>query len=121
MNRNEKMRLAIQALKENPDLLNLEDVEASWPELLKEIQTLIADVLKKDSVDDSNGLSSRLALELTSCVGGMYVYLPQGYSVCDRIIRQLMKKEFNGRNYFEISRKYKTSEQIVRGIIHDRR
>lgn len=121
MNRNEKMCLAVQAIKDNPDLLDFEAVEGSWPKLLKEIQTLIAAVLKKDSVDDCNGLSSRLTLELAMLTGGMQTYLPQGDKLCDRIIYLLMKKEFNGKNYFEISRRYKTSEQLVRDIIHDRR
>ncbi|EAQ65846.1 middle operon regulator-related protein [Marinomonas sp. MED121] len=120
MKRDDKIQIAVQALKENPELLNFNDVRDSWPKLLREIQTLISTILEKESVVDSSALSSRLTLELTSYIGGMYVYLPQGDKVCERIARQLMKKEFNGRNYFEISRKYKISEQSVRAIIHDR-
>lgn len=121
MKREQKMRLAVQGLKENPELLDFEEVNERWPKLLREIQTLISDVLEKESVKDSNGLSSRLTLELASYIGGMQMYLPQGDKLCEQIIHQLMKKEFNGRNYFEISRRYESSEQSVRDIIHGRR
>jgi Mor family transcriptional regulator len=57
------------------------------------------------------------AAEVRQALGGVAVYIPSGMKeLHDRRNRQ-MWAEFNGSNFFELSRKYEVSEMRVRQII----
>lgn len=120
LSRNERIRIVAKALQENPKIMDLvTSDEADWPELLADLQALIADILSRDGIQDKDGLSHRIVLELASFTGGLQIYLPQGDFLCDRIINELMKQEFHsGSSIFQLSRRFKFSEVHVRRIIN---
>lgn len=86
-----------------------------WPELLRDINSLLRNELAKRGVD--NNLSLPLTYAIAKNLGGMQVYIPKG-DVLEAMIRDMqIWSEFNGSNVAQLALKYKVTFKTVYSVI----
>lgn len=86
-----------------------------WPELLRDIHSLIGDELKKRGAD--NNLALPITYAIAKNLGGMQVYIPKGDAL-DTMIRDMhIWNEFNGTNVAQLALKYKVTFKTVYSVI----
>jgi len=76
----------------------------------------------EDLPDDLKDIAKAIGLEYTIKLielrGGESVYFRKLEAVCLAARNRAIRKEFNGKNYHELSKKYNLTEAHTRVIIH---
>lgn len=102
----------------DPSLLEHAAVQAEqhrWPELLRDINSLLSNELEKRGVD--NNLSLPLTYAIAKNLGGMQVYIPKGDALETMIRDMQIWAEFNGTNVAQLTLKYNVTFKTIYSVI----
>ncbi|ELB2073747.1 transcriptional regulator [Vibrio parahaemolyticus] len=116
----EAIQVVTAALDNNPELFSFKEIEsdtAAYPELLQDIYELFAGVLTHHNVSEE-GLAFKLVIELVQYMGGIQVYMPKADRIIKTVLKKIIRNEFNGSNYIELSRRYRCSTNHIRRIVN---
>jgi len=97
------------------DRLLDEGSECGWPETLRDLYTLLEQIVEKHRGSDE--LSVILLSEICAAFGGAQFYLPKGKSIEVILRSMLVWKAFKGNNSFELSRRFKVSVREIQYIL----
>ncbi|MEF1311413.1 Mor transcription activator family protein [Vibrio mytili] len=116
----EAIQVVTAALDKNPELFSFKDIDtdtAEYPELLQDIYELFSIVLTHHSVSEE-GLAFKLVIELVQYMGGIQVYMPKADRLIKTVLKKIIRNEFDGSNYIELSRRYRCTTNYIRRIVN---
>lgn len=64
-------------------------------------------------------IGMEMFIQLIKFYGGSTIYVPTENSILKPVRNQLIKRNFNGSNYKQLSKEFKISEMQVRNIINN--
>lgn len=64
-------------------------------------------------------IGMEMFIQLIKAYGGSTIYVPTENSILKPVRNQLIKRNFNGSNYKQLSKEFKISEMQVRNIINN--
>ena len=102
----------------DPSLLEQAVAQAEqhrWPELLRDINSLLRNELVKRGVD--NNLSLPLTYAIAKNLGGMQIYIPKGDALETMMRDMQIWSEFNGNNVAQLTIKYNVTFKTVYSVI----
>ncbi|EJG1819090.1 Mor transcription activator family protein [Vibrio parahaemolyticus] len=112
--------IVAKALSEDPELFSfdeLSDGDTSYPELLEDIYSVFDRRLQSHGIYDSS-LVFHLVFELMQYGGGVQLYIPKPDSIINNVAKKLIVKEFDGRNFAVLARRYQCSTNHIRRVIN---
>ncbi|MBE3895342.1 transcriptional regulator [Vibrio owensii] len=112
--------IVAKALSEDPELFSfdeLSDGDTSYPELLEDIYSVFDRRLQSHGIYDSS-LVFHLVFELMQYGGGVQLYIPKPDSIINNVAKKLIVKEFDGRNFTVLARRYQCSTNHIRRVIN---
>lgn len=97
-------------LSTNMDLVE-DEANSRWPEIMRELYSLLAATLKKHAGDPN--LSLILLSEICGTFGGLQIYLPKGKSLQKMMIDLQVWAKFTGDNTVELAREFNLTQREI--------